>query len=212
MYSVRVDPRQIPPLVRVWTAAIDAELRPGSSFDLDFHTIPSHGDEALTEGRSISKRSRQKGVLSLVVRDADPHVVCYVERTVRKQDRHEAPLRFAENFRERPATYPDELVSDSGLTIQPVLDRLGIGFLTVQRRGTKILQDLRTRPDCQWKRVTLSDIGRRYRTPHVPDELVTLAGYPRKVRHLAVADLGHPDPELLITNRFDESAAGLIDR
>ncbi|MDE2730810.1 MAG: hypothetical protein OXI38_05410, partial [Bacteroidota bacterium] len=36
----------------------------GDSFDLDFHTIPYHGDEALLEKHFVSKRSRQqRGIL-----------------------------------------------------------------------------------------------------------------------------------------------------
>ena len=34
-------------------------LRWGTSFDLDFHTIPFHGDDALVEKHYVSKRSRQ---------------------------------------------------------------------------------------------------------------------------------------------------------
>ncbi len=75
-YSCRVHPAQIRRLMDAWhpaVRALDGSLgRHGTSFDLDFHTIPYHGEDALVEKHFVSKRSRsQKGILSLVVRDAD---------------------------------------------------------------------------------------------------------------------------------------------
>jgi hypothetical protein len=43
----------------------------GTSFDLDFHTIPFHGEDALAEKHYVSKCSRrQKGILAFLVQDA----------------------------------------------------------------------------------------------------------------------------------------------
>jgi hypothetical protein len=50
----------------------------GHSFDLDFHTIPFHGEDALIEKHYVSKRSRrQKGILAFVAQDADTRAFCY---------------------------------------------------------------------------------------------------------------------------------------
>ena len=47
-YSCRVDPRHIRTLARLWNKALHEQGLPrGDSFDLDFHTIPYHGDDAL---------------------------------------------------------------------------------------------------------------------------------------------------------------------
>jgi hypothetical protein len=49
-YSCRIDPGSYPKLMRLWFDAMSPlGLQRGSSFDLDFHTIPFHGEEALVE-------------------------------------------------------------------------------------------------------------------------------------------------------------------
>jgi hypothetical protein len=50
-------------------------LKWGTSFDLDFHTIPFHGNDALVEKHYVSKRSRrQKGMLAFLAQDANTRV------------------------------------------------------------------------------------------------------------------------------------------
>ena len=50
----------------------------GTSFDLDFHTIPFHGEDALVEKHYVSKRSRkQKGILAFLAQDANTRVFFY---------------------------------------------------------------------------------------------------------------------------------------
>ena len=62
-YSCRVPPGCYPRLMRHWFDTVRRlGLRWGTSFDLDFHTIPFHGEDALVEKHYVSKRSRsQKG-------------------------------------------------------------------------------------------------------------------------------------------------------
>src|SRR3954453_19532644 len=64
-YSGRIAPSSYPELMRRWFEAMGKlGLEHGHSFDLDFHTIPFHGDDALIEKHYVSKRSRrQKGML-----------------------------------------------------------------------------------------------------------------------------------------------------
>ena len=47
-YSCRIDPAAYPKLMRGWFDAVTRlGIERGSSFDLDFHTIPFHGEDAL---------------------------------------------------------------------------------------------------------------------------------------------------------------------
>ena len=74
----------------------------GHSFDLDFHTIPFHGEDALVEKHYVSKRSRrQKGVLSFVVNDTVNRAFCYVNSDLRKSEMRDEILAFAEFWRKR---------------------------------------------------------------------------------------------------------------
>ena len=73
-YSCRIEPTCYPKLMRRWFDAMgQLELPRGRSFDLDFHTIPFHGEDALVEKHYVSKRSRrQKGILAFLARTPEP--------------------------------------------------------------------------------------------------------------------------------------------
>jgi len=77
-YSCRIDPRAYPQLMSAWFEAVSGlGLEWGTSFDLDFHTIPFHGQDALVEKHYVSKRSRsQKGLLAFLAQDAGTRVFC----------------------------------------------------------------------------------------------------------------------------------------
>lgn len=50
VYSTRIHPKAYPALMRLWFDAVNQlGLKRGVSFDLDFHTIPFHGEDALLE-------------------------------------------------------------------------------------------------------------------------------------------------------------------
>lgn len=85
-YSCRIDPECYPKLMRQWFDAVGrVGLKRGTSFDLNFHTIPFHGEDALIEKRYVSKRSRrQKGVLAFLAQDATTWVFCYANGDIRK--------------------------------------------------------------------------------------------------------------------------------
>src|SRR5215471_1592821 len=73
-YSCRVESSCYPKLMRDWFETVGRlGLKWGASFDLDFHTIPFHGDDALVEKHYVSKRSRrQKGMLAFLAQDRTP--------------------------------------------------------------------------------------------------------------------------------------------
>ncbi len=216
-YSCRLDPRSVPNLMRAWAdAALQAGLPRGTSFDLDFHTIPYHGDDALTEKHYVAKRSRrQKGILAFLARDAEARLFCYASGTLRKRTQNDEILRFAEDWKQRTGQWPGELVFDSKLTTYANLarlDQLGIHFLTLRRRGPKLLAAIAAEPPAAWQRITLHNVGRAYRNPRILDQQTTLKDYPDPIRQIAVTDLGHDKPTLLLTNQMHETPTRLVDR
>ena len=216
-YSCRTDPRCYPELSKRWfDAARKLGLGRGSSFDLDFHTIPFHGSDALVEKHYVSKRSRrQKGILAFLAHDSDERVFCYVNGTLRKENRDAEVIRFAEFWRDRTGHLPAELIFDSKLTTYAHLSELsqmGIPFITLRRRSAKMLEDIRREPPGAWRRIELSNVARAYRTPRIIDRKVTLKGYERPIRQITIADLGHEEPTLLITNQMRTSPVKLITR
>ena len=216
-YSCRIPPECHPRLMSAWFDVMkQVGLEHGVSFDLDFHTIPFHGEEALIEKHYVSKRSRrQKGVLGFLVQDADRRFFCYANCDIRKRDQADEILRFVEYWKERTGKLPEELVFDSQLTTNAnlnELDRMGIRFITLRRRTRKMLDELRAQPPSAWRRIRLDGVSRRFATPRVLESHVSLAGYDGTVRQLAVADLGHEEPTILVTNQPRRSARKLVER
>src|SRR5207237_4038338 len=58
-YSCRIAPAAYSKLMHRWFDAVQAlGFEHGASFDVDFHTIPFHGEDALLQKDYVSKRSR----------------------------------------------------------------------------------------------------------------------------------------------------------
>jgi hypothetical protein len=215
--SCRIHPSCYPKLMRDWfDAASRLGLRWGTSFDLDFHTIPFHGEDALVEKHSISQRSRrQKGMLAFLAQDAGTRVFCYAHAELRKDQHHDEILRFVAFWKQRTGCLPEEVIFDSKLTTDAKLSELnqmGIQFITVRRRSQKLLEPIARTPLSAWRRVTLESVSRAYRTPQVWDRESRLKDYKGPLRQLTVWDLGHEQPTLLLTNQLKRSAGQLIDR
>jgi hypothetical protein len=216
-YSCRIDPSCYPVLMRLWhDAASTLGLQHGVSFDLDFHTIPFHGEDALVQKHDVSKRSRrQKGMLAFLAHDADTRVFCYANGQLQKAEQNDEILQFVAYWEQRTGQVPHELIFDSKLTTYANLNRLnqrGIDFITLRRRSHKMLATLAHRPASAWRRVALQNVARAYRRPRVLDDTIHLKGYDGPLRQLTVADLGHEEPTFLVTNQMRRAASTLIER
>jgi hypothetical protein len=216
-YSCRIPPSCYPAFMKRWFDAMaKLGIDRGDSFDLDFHTIPYHGDDALIEKHYVSKRSRkQKGILAFLAQDADTRVFCYANSSLRQQEQNDEILHFAEFWKQRTGKWPQELIFDSKLTAHANLNRLnewGIQFITLRRRSPQMLHQVHQLPLSAWRRVELSGVTHEYRTPRILDQTIGLSHYSGPLRQIVIADLGHDEPTFLLTNQLSRSAPKLIQR
>ncbi len=216
-YSCRIEPACYPLLMRHWFDAVGRMgLSRGTSFDLDFHTIPFHGEDALVEKHYISKRSRrQKGMLAFLAQDADTRVFCYANAELRKDEQNDEILRFVNFWKQRTGRLPEELIFDSKLTTYAnlaALNQMGIQFITLRRRSKKLLAEVARTPTSAWRRIELESVSRAFKTPRILDRQITLAEYEGPLRQLTIAELGHEEPTLLLTNQLSRSPSHLIGR
>lgn len=216
-YSCRISPDSYPKLMRRWFDAMSGlGLEHGSSFDLDFHTIPFHGEDALLEKHYVSKRSRrQKGILAFLAQDGDKRFFCYANTDLRKVEQDDEILQFVKFWKQRTGQCPEELIFDSKLTTYANLNRLnelGVNFITLRRRGARMKQELAAMPRSAWRKIELQGVSRMYKTPRIVDRRIELTDYEGEIRQIAVTDLGHEEPTLLLTNQLRRSAPMLIQR
>jgi hypothetical protein len=216
-YSCRIDPASYPRLMRLWFDTVGRlGLSRGNSFDLDFHTIPFHGEDALMEKHYLTKRSRrQKGILAFLAQDAEKRVFCYANGQLRKDEQNEEVLRFVEFWKQRTGKLPEELIFDSKLTTHNHLNQLnqmGIAFITLRRRSAKMLQEIYQESVSAWRRIELQGVSRIYKTPRILDRPIHLPGYQGELRQVVIDDLGHEEPTFLITNQLHRTPVKLIER
>jgi len=206
-YSCRIDTRIYPDMMRLWFDAMQSiGMDRGGSFDLDFHTIPFHGQDALVEKHYVSKRSRkQKGILVFLAQDAKTRVFCYANADLRKDQQNDEIIEFVYFWKQRTGKFPEELIFDSKLTTYQNLnriDKLGIRFMTLRRRSKKMLEEIQSQPPSAWRRIELEGVSRIYKTPRILDQKIELKDYDGKIRQLVVDDLGHEEPIFLLTNQL----------
>jgi len=216
-YSCRIHPKSYPRLMQGWFDAVSGlGLKRGVSFDLDFHTIPFHGEDALVQKHYVSKRSRrQKGILAFLAQDAGTRVFCYANGQLRKETQTDEVLRFVEFWKARTGHVPEELIFDSRLTSYANLSKLnqqGIAFMTLRRRSRQLVAAIYHAPASAWRRIELEGVSRLYKTPRILDQRIRLPHYQGELRQLAILDLGHEEPTLLLTNHLRRSPATLIAR
>jgi len=216
-YSCRIDPNCYPSLMKLWFDAMGSlGIDRGTSFDLDFHTIPFHGEDALVEKHYVSKRSRrQKGILAFLAQDAKTRVFCYANSDLRKDEQNDEILRFIEFWKDRTGRFPEELIFDSKLTTYKNFNRLnqwGIQFITLRRRTKNMLKEIHNEPTSAWRKIQLQGVSRIYRTPRILDRKVCLNDYEGPIRQMVVVDLGHEEPTFLLTNQLTRSAPKLVQR
>ncbi|MEE8551712.1 MAG: transposase [Desulfobacterales bacterium] len=216
-YSCRIDPGCYPKLMKFWFDAMEKlGIDRGASFDLDFHTIPFHGEDALVQKHYVSKRSRrQKGVLAFIAQDANTRVFCYANAESRKETQNDEILRFIEFWKERTGHLPEELIFDSKLTTYKNLSKLNqldIDFITLRRRSQKMIQEANNEPISAWRKIELQGVSRIYRNPRILDSKIFIRDYEDPIRQLVITDLGHEEPTFLLTNQLTRSAPKLITR
>lgn len=203
-YSSRVTPRQTDRLLGAWHEQLSGcKLLDGSSFNLDFHSVPYYGHDPVVEKHYVSARSRsQPSILVFLAQDEQSQTFCYSNADLRKGEEADEIFRFIDFWKKTYGRKPRHLVFDSKLTTYANLarlDKMHLDFITLRRRSPKLLAEVYGLPRSAWRTIELDVPTRQYRTPRVYEQRVMLAGRP--FRQLFVLDLGHEQPTILLTNQ-----------
>ncbi len=203
-YSCRITPRQTDRLLAAWhEELLGCKLLDGSSFNLDFHSVPYYGKDPVVEKHYVSARSRrQPSILVFLAQDEQSQTFCYSNADLRKGEEAEEIFQFIAFWEKAHGRRPRHLVFDSKLTTQANLarlDQMKIDFITLRRRSPSLLREVYALPRSAWRTIELDVPTRQYRTPRIYEQPVQLAG--RTFRQLFVRDLGHEEPTILLTNQ-----------
>ena len=214
-YSSPIGHRQVIELLAAYHEQGDSKhIFEGSSFNLDFHSIPYYGEHPNLEKSWVAMRSRrQKSVLTFLAQDLAGRAFCYSNADIRKGEESDEILNFINFWKRVRGALPEHLVFDCKLTTQKnlaAIDEMGIRFLTLRPRNPKLNKEIALLAPSAWRQVELDVPTRKFRFPKVFEQIVSVAG--RDLRQLFIKDLGHEDPTILLTNDRKATTKAIITR
>jgi hypothetical protein len=216
-YSYRTQRCHQQQLLSGWISALAPLLFPqGKIFSLDFHAIPFRGDPAALDNHFLPRRGKAgPSVLSFFAQESESRVLCYANANLTRGDQPGELMKFVEFWQGLTGHDPEWLYFDSKVVPYPELSRLnrrGIHFVTIRRRGAAVIRRLRRLPPQAWQRALIDTPKRCHQHVRFVDEMIRLPGYEGEIRQLAVDGLGREQPTLFVSNNLAETARCLIIR
>lgn len=212
-YSYSLDDRHLVRLQQAFVRSVHKlGLYDGRIINLDFHTIPHFGDESVLEKHWAGARGKtMKGALTLFAQDAGSRLILYTAADIQRDEADDQVLQFLSFWKGIRRGVRPTLVFDSRFTTHSrlsELNRQGVKFITLRRRGKGMLRDLEQM--APWKRIHIPHAKRKYPNPEVCESTTALSGYDGEVRQLVIRGNGREKPAFLITNDFDSPTAVLV--
>ena len=212
-YSYSLDAAHI---LRLQTAFVKQAaalgLYDGSVVNLDFHTIPHHGDDSVLEKHWAGARGKvMKGALTLFAQDAQSKLMLYTAADIQRTEADDQVTEFVSFWRTVRRGVKPTLVFDSRLTSYPKLSELndaGMKFITLRRRGKRLIEDIGTIES--WKRIHIPHDKRKYPNPQVHESTISLRGYDGDLRQVIIRGNGREQPTFLISNDFESPVDLLV--
>ena len=197
-------------LADIWTA----NGLVGDSANLDFTTLPHWpGDKnwgklcSRVRGRSLADIS------SAVAQDPDSGIVLYGDAGVRRSTSDGVALEFLA-FSRRHGPALRHLVFDSRFTNYAQLahlDRKGIRFVTVRRRGRRLVAKAQALDKASLRSIRVP-AARGTRLVSARDQTLLLRGFGGEIRQITVLRGSRRRPALLLTNDFESSLSAILRR
>ena len=176
----------------------------GNVVNLDFHSIPHFGEKSQLERHWAGARNKtMKSALTLFAQDAATKLMLYTAADIKRTEADFQVHQFISFWKKVRRGVKPTLVFDSKFTEYAELSKLnrnGIKFITLRRRGKKLLESIGKIKS--WKKIEIPHPKRKYPNPLVHEEHVSLKYYDGLVRQVIVKGNGHEKPAMLITNDF----------
>ena len=146
-YSYGLDPPELLRLQRTFVKQVNKlGLIDNNVINLDFHTIPHFGEESVLQKHWAGARNkRMKGALTLFAQDASSKLILYTAADIQKNEADDQVLTFLKYWQGIQRRVQSTFVFDSKFTTYSnlsALNRKGIKFITLRRRGKKLIQNV----------------------------------------------------------------------
>ena len=200
----------------VATAGHRLGLYTADTINLDFHAVPHWGDESVLDKHWVGARNKGiKSALTLFAQDCSSKLILYTQADIRRREADDQVLAFARFWRTIARAVAPTLVFDSRFTSYEQLarlDRQDIRFITLRRRGAKLIRQAEAQPAAAWTQVTIPHEKRKFPRPWVLESPIAVQGYANPLRQIIMRGTGHAKPTFLITNDWRTSVDLIIGR
>lgn len=184
------------------------------SINMDFVTVPYWGEDSHLENNwSGTRHHALSSMLAALAHDPDSGIITYGDSTVRHEDESATAVEFLDFYKKSGKTDIKYLVFDSKFTTYENLKKLDdnqVCFITIRRRGKKIIDELAALDKKEWKKVKVPMAHGKTRYLNTHEQMVSISGYGKEVRQIAITGHGKIKPALIITNDFETAVADII--
>ena len=179
----------------------------GETINLDFHSIPHYGEKSKMDENWVgAKHQRLKSALTLFAQDGESRHLLYANTDIDREDEPKEIVNFVNYWTDVKGVINQTLVFDSKLTTYKILEELDdipLKFITLRRRGKKLIEYANNIPEKDWIKVDLKKKKRKYNKFKMYEKEITLPRTNLKVRQVIFKDHGRRLPTFLITNDFE---------
>ena len=209
-YSYMVDKETIQSFMKEFISQMRttySQYYQGDTINLDFHSIPHYGEKSEMDDNWVgAKHQRLKSAMTLFAQDGESRHLLYANTDIEREDEPNEIVNFVNYWTDVKGIIEQTLVFDSKLTTYEILEELdtkNIKFITLRRRGKKLIEDANNIPDKDWIKVDLKKEKRKFNKFNMYESEITLPRTNFKVRQVIFKDHGRQIPTFLVTNNRD---------
>lgn len=184
------------------------------SINMDFTTIPYWGNESHLENNwSGTRHHALSSVLAALAHDPDSGIITYGDSTIRHEDESATTVEFLDFYKKSGIIDIKYLIFDSKFTTYENLRKIDddqVYFITIRRRGKKIVDELNALDKNSWRKVKVPMAHGKYRYLNINEQKVFIKGYGKEVRQIAITGHGKIKPALIITNDYETAIAEIV--
>ena len=206
-YSYMVDKETIQSFMKEFISQMRttySQYYQGDTINLDFHSIPHYGEKSEMDDNWVgAKHQRLKSALTLFAQDGESKHLLYANTDIDREDESNEIVNFVNYWTDVKGIIEQTLVFDSKLTTYDILEDLDtkkIKFITLRRRGKKLIEDANNIPEKDWIKVDLKKEKRKFNKFKMYESEITLPRTNFKVRQVIFKDHGRQVPTFLVTN------------
>jgi len=185
-----------------------------NTVNLDFVAVPYWGEEDHLENNwSGTRHQALCSLLAAIAQDPDSGMITYGDATVRHNNESDVVVEFLDFYKKGVQQDLKYLVFDSKFTTYENLSKLddnGVKFITIRRRGKKIVDEIEELTSSEWKHIRVLTTNGKTRQIRVNDRVIRLKSYGKQIRQIAITGHGKIKPALIITNDFEMQAADIV--